>query len=744
MPENSRDKPDPFIVQRDGEGESSILEGVLERFVYSNEETSWSVAKIESPSRPSPVTATGNLLGVQPGESLRLRGRWTTDPRHGEQFKVESFITVAPATVKGIERYLGSGLVRGIGKVMAQRLTEQFGLDTLDVIENAPERLTEVAGIGSVRSARIRDAWTEQREIKEVMLFLQSNGVPTSHAIRIYKEYGARAIAIVRANPYRLALEVLGIGFKSADQIAGNMGIAPTSPHRAEAGILHLLDRFAEEGHLFYPIEDLLSAAIEMLQVDRAIVGRAIDTLALAGHVVIEERPDGTRPVYLKRLHDAETGIAGLIARLRAAPARPIDIDEERAVAWFERTAGIALAPRQIEALRAAIRSKILVITGGPGTGKTTLIRGIIRILEKKGQRILLCSPTGRAAKRMQETTGREASTIHRLLEFNPRTRAFERDRNRPLKADLVIVDEFSMVDAPLAHDLFKAIHPSCRIVMVGDVDQLPSVGPGSVLADLIRSERVPVIRLETIFRQAEMSRIIVNAHRVNRGQMPLSEEPPGGTDFFVVERAEPEAALAAVESLIVERIPRRFGLDPIAEIQVLTPMHRGLLGATNLNAELQRLLNPTGLSISRGNRVLRVGDKVLQTRNNYDLDVYNGDIGRIAQVDPAERRVWIRYDERTVAYDHADLDEVALAYACSIHKAQGSEYPCVVILLHTQHHVMLQRNLLYTAITRGRRLVVLVGNRRALAVAVGNSRSRERFSRLSERLRELAGAGLT
>lgn len=718
-----------------------VLDGILERIVYANEETAWSVVKIEVPGRREPVSAVGKLLGVQAGESLRLRGEWIQDRRYGEQFKVDSYLTVQPATLAGIEKYLGSGLVRGIGKVMAGRLVKNFGLDTLDVIENQAKRLTDVEGIGPVRSARIREAWAEQHGIKDVMLFLQSHGVTTSHAIRIYKEYKERAIAIVKENPYRLAMDVFGIGFKTADQIAQNLGVEPSSPQRAEAGLLHVLKELAEDGHVFYPEDLLAESAEKVLSIERPVIRRAIETLALTGHAVIETTgADSARAVYLTSLYSAETIAASLLVRIIETPQKPIAIEVERAIAWFEGQNRITLAPEQVEAIRRAIREGVLVITGGPGTGKTTLINGIIRILERKGRRILLAAPTGRAAKRMQEATGHEAKTIHRMLEFSPKNLAFQRDQSHPLAANVLIVDEFSMVDIGLAHSLLKAIPPACQLILVGDIDQLPSVGPGSVLSDVIRSGTIGVVRLERIFRQAEKSRIVVNAHRVNRGMMPIIEDAASGTDFFFINREDPEEILASLKFLVTERIPQRFGLDPVTGVQVLTPMHKGLLGATNLNAELQQLLNPTGETIARGGRVFRAGDKVLQIRNNYDLDVYNGDIGRILRCDAIEQKVRVRYEDRVVSYEYAELDEIVLAYAASIHKAQGSEYPAVVIPLHTQHYMMLQRNLLYTGITRGRRLVVLIGSNRALALAVKNNRYQNRYTRLAERLRELAG----
>jgi exodeoxyribonuclease V alpha subunit len=688
----------------------------------------------------------GNLLGVQPGENLRLRGRWTVDRRFGEQFRVDSYTTVAPATLVGIEKYLGSGLIRGMGRVMARRLVEHFGLATLEVIDAAPERLQEVEGIGPIRSARIASAWVEQKQIKDVMVFLQAHGVSTTYAIKIYKHYQERAIALVTENPYRLALDIFGIGFQTADKIAAQLGIAPGSPERAQAGVLHVLGELSGEGHVFFPRRPLVERAAKLLGVDGERVEGAIDALAAAGEVALgppelsARREDQDRAedqaVYLRSLHTAESGAAALARVLLECPARPIEIDVERALAWFEQRRSIELAPEQREAIRRAVSGKLLVVTGGPGTGKTTLIDGVLSILEKKGRRILLAAPTGRAAKRLAESTGREARTLHRLLEFDPRAHSFQRNRSRPLDADLVVVDEASMVDTVLFYDLLKALPPPCQLILVGDVDQLPSVGPGSVLLDVIRSQAAGVVRLVHIFRQAQASLIVTNAHRVNRGEMPVLAPASETADFFFIERREPEEVLATVKQLVAQRIPARFGLHSSNDIQVLTPMHRGLLGAANLNRELQELLNPGGAAIARSSRVFRVGDKVMQIRNNYELEVFNGDIGRIESADEVERSVWVRYDARLVRYDAADLDELVLAYACSIHKAQGSEYPCVVLPLHTQHYVMLQRNLLYTALTRARRLVVVVGTRRALAIAVRNDRVDARFTRLASLLR--------
>jgi exodeoxyribonuclease V alpha subunit len=715
---------------------AASVEGVLDRVAFSSDESAWSVVKLAVPGRRELVTAVGNLLGVQPGENLRLSGRWTTDKRYGEQFTVESFVTVEPATLVGIEKYLGSGLVHGVGKVMAERLVGHFGIETLQVIDQHPSRLTEVEGIGPVRRDRIARAWVEQRRIKDVMVFLQAHGVSTAYATRIYRQYRDRAIAVVRENPYRLAFDVAGIGFKSADKIAEQLGIGRTSPVRAEAGVMHVLATLADHGHVYAPRPRLVSAAAEILAIDPALVEQAIAALASATRIVVEPLPSGDDAVYTTSLHAAETGAAARVRLLLATPPRPIRIDVERAIAWFEEQQKIGLAEEQREAIRRATLGKLVVVTGGPGTGKTTLVNGIIRILEKKGRRILLGAPTGRAAKRMSETTGRGAKTIHRLLEFNPKTFGFDRDAENPLEADVVILDEASMIDTVLAFHVLRALPLHCQLVLVGDVDQLPSVGPGSVLGDVIRSGVADVVRLRRIFRQGTESLIVLNAHRVNEGLMPELPAESSKADFFFIERREPEEIMATLKALVRQNIPNRFALDPVSDVQILTPMQRGLLGVANINAELQALLNPSGDTITRGSRTFRAGDKVMQVRNNYDREVYNGDIGRIASVDTVEQELRVTFDGRAVTYEQGDLDELVLAYACSIHKSQGSEYPCVVIPLHTQHYVMLQRNLLYTALTRGKRLVVLVGSSRALSLAVQNDTIEERCTRLAERLR--------
>ncbi len=719
---------------------ATSLEGVLERITFASEENGFSVVQLVVPGRRELVTAVGALLGAQPGESLRLTGRWLTDKKYGEQFKVDSFLTVKPATLVGIEKYLGSGLVKGVGRVMAARLVAHFGLTTLEVIDTQPQRLTEVEGIGRVRSQRITRAWAEQREIRQVMVFLQAHGVSTTYAVRIYKHYRHQAIAIVKENPYRLALDIFGIGFKTADAIAAKLGISPTSPRRAEAGVLHLLGEASNEGHVWLPRDVLLEQAVEALTIDASIIEQAIASLTQSDHLVFERGAEGSSGrVYARALHAAEAGLAAALLVLARGKVKPLEIDVDAALRWFEGKQQLTLAPEQQAAIRAAISSKVLVITGGPGTGKTTLVNGIIQILEKKRRVIVLAAPTGRAARRLNETTGREAKTVHRLLEFSPRTHAFERNRDKPLEADVVILDEASMLDVVLAYDVLKAVPRDAQLVLVGDVDQLPSVGPGRVLADLIDSGAVPVVRLQHIFRQAQDSLIVTNAHRVNRGQLPQWHERRDvlpRPDFYFVERAEPEQVLATLEELVATRIPTKWGFDRVEQVQVLTPMHRGSLGAGNLNLVLQQRLNPTGPSLTRGSRLLRVGDKVMQIRNNYDLDVFNGDIGRVLAVDPVEQQLVARFEGREVTYDASELDELVLSYACSIHKSQGSEYPCVVMPLHTQHYVMLQRNLLYTGLTRGRKLVIIVGSRKALAMAVKATGAARRYTTLEERLR--------
>ena len=739
--------------------DTTTVEGTLEQVVYSNEEGSWSVVRVDVPGERGLTTAVGNLQGTTPGETLRLTGAWEKNPKFGRQFRVESYLAIQPSTLVGIERYLGSGLIPGIGPKMAERLVATFGLDTLEVIENHPERLKQVPGIGPKRRAEIRRAWAEQRRIKDLMVFLQSHGVSTRYALKIYKMYGDEAMGLVRRDPYRLARDIRGIGFLTADRIASSMGVPKDAPTRIQAGVLHLLDQASGEGHVFLPRDELLRETVELLGVEPERVAAAVDVLVKEEELEVEPLPAGAgggeaggEAVYPTALWAAETGVLERVEALLDHPARKVRLDVEKALEWFQQREGIELAPEQRRAVSLGLTEKVLVITGGPGTGKTTLVRAVVDILLKKSVKILLAAPTGRAAKRLSEATGMEARTIHRLLEFNAQTRHFERNAERPLTADLVILDEVSMLDVNLAWQMLRAVPDKGRLVLVGDVDQLPSVGPGRVLGDLIASGVLPVVRLSTIFRQARRSLIVVNAHRVNQGEMPVLDAGKGptgspegddgdggaGGDFFFIPRSDPEEALETVCYLVTERIPSSFGLDPVEDIQVLTPMNRGALGAERLNAELKERLNPARpgtAEVARGSRSFRAGDKVMQIRNNYDLGVFNGDVGRIDAIDEEEGEVLCTFDDQRVTHELSSLDELVPAYACSIHKSQGSEYPCVVLPFHSQHWVMLRRNLLYTALTRARELVVVVGETRALGRAVRSSHSDRRWSLLAERL---------
>ncbi|MFC1929527.1 ATP-dependent RecD-like DNA helicase [Chloroflexota bacterium] len=713
----------------------STLEGVLERVVFFNEENGFTVARLQVAKRRDLVAIVGVLPSPMPGETLRLKGEWVVDSKFGEQFRVQSCLSVLPATLTGIEKYLGSGLVKGIGPIMAKRIVAKFGLETLDIIEGSNEKLLEVDGIGHIRVERIAKAWQEQKEIREVMIFLQGEGVSSTYAVKIYKAYGDKSISVVKENPYRLALDISGIGFKTADKIAQNMGIDPSSPMRAEAGLIHVLSELVDEGHVYYPYEELKEKAAELLEVDKEILDTALVTLTEQRRVVIEEI-SGHRAVYLAPLYIAEVNVSKRLKTLLSSPRQLLQIDIEKAIEWVQRVNRIELAEMQKEALRKAVIGKVMVITGGPGTGKTTLVNSLIKILGKKDQRIVLASPTGRAAKRLSEVTGREAKTIHRLLEFSPSEGGFKRNEEYPLDADLVIIDEVSMVDILLMNHLLKAIPSMATLLLVGDADQLPSVGPGNVLKDIIASEQVETIRLTEIFRQAQESLIVVNAHRVNRGEyLQLKPSPGQQTNLYFFDREEPEKVLAVIKELCKRKLPSVFHLDPLEDIQVMTPMHRGTVGVANLNAELQNLLNPNGEAVARGGRLFRVNDKVMQIKNNYEKEAFNGDIGRMVGIDLEEQKLMVKFEDRVIDYDWSELDELVLAYAISIHKSQGSEYPAVVIPLLTQHYIMLQRNLLYTAITRAKRLVVLVGSKRAIAIAIKNNKVQFRYTNLGPRL---------
>jgi len=711
------------------------VEATVVAVLFSNQENGWSVVRCTS-KQGVRFTAVGPLLGVIDEDELRLTGKWKQHAKYGEQLDVQSYVHVEPSTLEGMRRFLGSGRIRGIGPTMAGRVVEAFGLETLEVIENDPDRLREVRGVGAKTIDKIKESWVKHRGIQQIMVFLTGHGIAPGVAVKAHARYGASALEVVRSNPYRLAEEVHGVGFLTADRIGRNLGVPEDAPERLEAGLLYTLQQATTNGHVFLPRDEALATAAELLQVDSGGLDSALDGLDNRELVVIRPRPGGEPAVYPEPLERAESHVVKRLRDILTADLHGPRIRLDRALQWYQDRANIRLAARQQEALAAALGEKIVVITGGPGTGKTTLIRGVTHILAEKGQSILLAAPTGRAAKRLQEATGSEAKTIHRLLEFSPREQVFCRNGDNPLEADVLVLDEVSMLDVELAAHLLDAIPPACRLVMVGDADQLPSVGPGNVLADLIASGAVKVVRLDQIFRQADRSLIVDNAHRINHGEMPWTKTNDELQDFYFLHREDPADAQALAIEFITTRIPRRFGFDPVSDIQLLTPMHRGELGVTNLNQRLQSLLVPDAEELTVGSRSYRVGDKVMQLRNNYDLDIFNGDIGRITAIDFEERQVVVSFDGRPVIIESGDLDDLTLAYACTIHKSQGSEYPAVVVLLHQQHYVMLQRNLLYTAVTRGRKLVIIVGTRRALARAVNNATVRQRYTMLAERLR--------
>jgi len=718
------------------------LSGQIERITYTNEENGFTIARIKVNGQQDLVTVVGNLMAPTPGEILNMRGEWVNHPKFGEQFKVVEYKSAVPATVYGIKRYLGSGLIKGLGPVMAGRIVKKFGKKTLDVIEDEIEKLAQVEGIGKKRIAMIRNAWDEQKEIRDVMLFLQSYGVSSGYATKIFKQYGSRSIAVVTANPYRLATDIFGIGFVIADGISEKLGFSKDSPLRVEAGILYVLHQLSDEGHVYFPYEPFVKKSQEILAVDSAVVANAIGKIAVDRKIIIEdlnesieEFKENNKAIYLSLFHLCETSISERLKKLLTAPKSIRDVASENAIDWVQRQLDITLAENQAAAIRCALENKIMVITGGPGTGKTTIINAILKIFTRLKVRTMLAAPTGRAAKRMSETTGHDAMTIHRLLEYSFVKGGFQKNEEKPLNCDLLIVDEASMVDTILMHHLLKAIPSTATFILVGDVNQLPSVGAGNVLKDIITSKAIPIVELNEIFRQAKASRIIVNAHKINNGILPTLENEVPGNDFYFIQQEDPEKVLEIILELTNTRIPRRFGFDPIDDIQVLTPMHKGVVGAGNLNRELQKTLNPVQDGVTRGDLSFRVNDKVMQIKNNYDKEVFNGDIGRIVGIRPDDHEVIIAFDGRNVHYDFSELDEIVLAYAVSVHKSQGSEYPAIVIPILTQHYILLQRNLIYTAVTRGRELVVMIGTKKALAMGVNNDQTQKRFTYLRHRL---------
>ena len=710
-----------------------VLAGLVERVTFHNTENGFCVLRIKARGHRDLVTVIGHTASISAGEWVTASGEWVNDRTHGQQFRARFLRTSEPSSVEGIEKYLGSGMIRGVGPVYAKKLVRAFGDKVFDVIENEADRLREVDGIGPVRAGRITAAWAEQKIVREIMVFLHSHGVGTARAVRIFKTYGADAVQVMSENPYRLARDIRGIGFKTADSIAMKLGIEKTAMIRVRAGISYALTEAMDEGHCGLPRDELVPLAESLLEVPADLVRTALE-LELSEETIIADSVGDTDCIFLAGLYRAEAGIAELLRGLLRGPLPWPEIDTGKAIPWIEQRTQLTLADSQRTAVRTALAAKVMLITGGPGVGKTTIVNSILRILAVKSVKIALCAPTGRAAKRMSDATGMEAKTIHRLLEVDPRTGGFKRDAANPLDCMLLVIDETSMVDVLLMHALLKALPGSAALLVVGDVDQLPSVGPGQVLSDIIESGAIPVVRLTEVFRQAAQSQIIVNAHRINEGTLPDLRKPAGESDFYFVPADEPETAVSRILELVRTRIPRRFGLDPIRDIQVLCPMNRGGMGARSLNIELQAALNPAGeRKVERFGWIFAPGDKVMQIENDYDKEVYNGDIGYIDDVDVDAGELTATFDGRAVTYGFGELDMLVPAYAATIHKSQGSEYPAVVIPVMTQHYTMLQRNLIYTGVTRGKRLVVLVGQKKAVAIAVRNVSGRRRWSKLKE-----------
>jgi exodeoxyribonuclease V alpha subunit len=715
------------------------LEGVLERLTFHSEESGYTVARLIPAGKSYEVTVVGSLAGVNVGESLRLFGYWTTHSQYGRQFEVRTYTVQHPATIEGIRKYLGSGLIKGIGPSTANRIVDYFGMDTLKVIEDEPHRLHEVSGIGQKRTEQISEAWIDQKYIKEVMIFLQSYGVSSGLAVKIYKAYGDQAIPFMRSDPYRLARDIYGVGFKTADQIAQKLGLATDAPARVQAGLLYSMSTLSNEGHCYAQRAQLAAEAANLLEIPATVCSEQIAQLASQRELIADEEDC----LYLPPFFMAERGTANKLRRILHSERDRLhtfqSVDWEQSFNWLDLDNTLQLTDLQKLAIRTALTQKVSVLTGGPGTGKSTIMASLIGLLKKGGGSVLLAAPTGRAAKRLSETTGLAAKTIHRLLEYSPTAdKLFVRDKTNPLDADLIIIDETSMVDILLMNHLLNAIDAGSHLLLVGDVDQLPSVGPGNVLRDIISSQMIPVTRLDTIFRQAEDSYIIVNAHRINRGEMPVF--PRDGRDFFLFPEEKAQKAADWVLDLVMERIPKKFGYQGSDEIQVLTPMHRGAAGVSELNRRLQEGLNPpvpNKVEYPHGHRILRENDRVMQIRNNYDRQVFNGDLGYISSIDLENQIIIINYDGRPVGYDFTQLDELVHAYAISIHKSQGCEFPVVVIPLLTEHYRLLQRNLIYTAVTRARQVVVLVGSKRAIRMALDNDRIAQRNTRLADRLRD-------
>jgi len=712
------------------------LKVTLEKIVYYNEENGYLVARCSSSQYQRGLfTLVGNVTQPTPGTILQIRGEWSVHPKYGRQFKLHSYTKIPPTTPKGIEKYLGSGIIEKIGPGMAARIVKHFGSDTLRIIEKNPERLEEVEGIGPRRKANILSAWDRQKKVKEIMLYLHSLGISPATANKIYVIYGEEAPQKIQENPYRLAEDIFGIGFKTADSIAREMGIEKDSPLRIKAGIYHVLIQSAEEGHTFLPLREIKEKAVKLLQVEEKSIEEVISHLHQKKEVIVEKEA-----VYHPLFHLAEVGVAERLSKLIATGEETLPLGWENMIDWLEKKQGLKLSSGQRRAIQTAVTKKVMVLTGGPGTGKTTTLKSIVLLFEEFGLRTLLAAPTGRAAKRLSQATGKDASTIHRLLGFVP-GQGFARNQKNRLRADAVIVDEVSMMDLLLMNALLKALPYSCRLILVGDADQLPAIGAGNVLQDIIQSGVVSVVKLEEIFRQAKKSLIVVNAHRINKGKFPYlgySEK----RDFYFLQESDPARVESMIVNLCCRKIPVKFGFDPFQDIQVLSPLYRGLAGVNRLNSILQEMLNPEGPFLRRGQMIFRVGDKVMQLRNNYEKEVFNGDIGTILEVDPREEMVKVEFSEKSVLYQGQDLAQLTLAYAVSVHKSQGSEYPVILMPLLTSHYLMLQRNLLYTALTRAKKLAIFIGEKRALAIAVKNNKVVRRYTKLAKRLKQGRGEG--
>lgn len=724
----------------------ALVEGQIDRITFKSDETGYTVARVLLPGSAGSITVVGDLSGIAPGVMLRMEGVWENHPRYGRQFRLLSHRSLVPETLLGIEKYLGSGLIRGIGPVMAARIVREFGKDTLEVIDKRPNALAKIPGVGQKRIRMIQEAWEAQKEIRSIMVFLRGHGIGSGLASRIFQRYGQAAVATIRENPYRLASDIPGVGFKTADALAERLGIPKDAPLRVEAGLLGVLKEASEDGHVYYPYGVLLERCGKVLQVDRATILQAIGKAQAERQIVIEDLnrdlahyKANHKAVYLAKSHFHETAIVRHLFRvLSAHTIYRIHRDPDNLLSWAQDKMALKFSAFQGSAIKRALTGGGLIITGGPGTGKTTILRAITEIYESQGATVLLGAPTGRAAKRMSEATGRPASTIHRMLEFSWKSGGFQRNERRPLEGDVVILDEASMIDVSVMFHLMRAVPTGARLIFVGDANQLPSVGPGNILGDLIRSRVMPVSELTEVFRQASESDIVVNAHRIIHGRLPEKEPAEGRRkDFFFIEQRDPLQVLETIKEMVERRIPARFNLDPMEHIQVLCPMHKGILGTENLNRVLQETLNPVHRTGEAPGPRWRLGDRVMQIRNNYEKEVFNGDVGRIEAVDPETQELVVSYDGRKVAYDLRAFDEINLAYAISVHKAQGSEYPAVILPVTSQHHLLLQRNLIYTAVTRGKRLVVLVGSRKALAAGVKNNRTARRYTLLTERLSE-------